>query len=529
MSNIQIRLFNLTENQDFINTYKDMIAIQGMRANDADLKKLDKDIKQRLKNLNITLTGGYKGVVNKIRSKVLEPQLTSSFKGLGEGLTSVIGTESQPDYAVMKGGVLQPEESVEYKLLASPAIIESGTNNITNVDRSIKIGGRIVSQLNKIREGLNIENILVKDTIQKKIQPLRGIQIENWYSERTGKKRPSSKAAGIAFTKEANLAYEEYLRKPEEGNYTLDSIKLLIGKLRAFDTDTVLDYLKKSEKETYQALKDKSHNVMITFPYIDRSNGGEQYRLPTAMINFSAAGKGWFSGKHFYLKYEPKSTGIDFKLYIETKIQKQIEKVINDNLKSAVDEILGSQINKFNRAVTGMSMQTVNVDTRSKGLVGLDFEAGLKIFGHGKPGSIPQGGVSARIPRRKSSAFTSRTAAARQTLAQTKVPSMGNFISNKTIADLTKREMMRRMPIGPVGGPPLSSRVLTYRTGRFVRSLQVIADLRSQTIQYYYNPNYWIHEATSRNPRNLIDSSINSVAKTLFGKRFELIKANQSL
>jgi hypothetical protein len=106
---------------------------------------------------------------------------------------------------------------------------------------------------------------------------------------------------------------------------------------------------------------------------------------------------------------------------------------------------------------------------------------------------------------------------------------MGDFITNDTITALTQREMMRRMPIGPVGGPPLSRKVLTYRTGRFVQSLKVIADMRSQAMQYYYDPRYWIHETTNRNPRDLIDSSLNSVTRNLFSKRFNLIKAERSL
>lgn len=144
-------------------------------------------------------------------------------------------------------------------------------------------------------------------------------------------------------------------------------------------------------------------------------------------------------------------------------------------------------------------------------------------------GSIPIGNIkypSKYIPRRKSSAFTSRTAAAIQTLKETKIPSMGDFVTDDTITALTKREMMRRMPVGPVGGTPLSNRVLTYRTGRFVQSLQVFADMRNMQMQYYYNPNYWTHESTSRDPRNLITASLNSVTRSLFNKRFNLTKSD---
>ena len=135
------------------------------------------------------------------------------------------------------------------------------------------------------------------------------------------------------------------------------------------------------------------------------------------------------------------------------------------------------------------------------------------------------------VRKTSGSAFQSRIGSVRSLLQETRVktPSMGDFVTDDTITALTKREMLRRMPIGPIGGPPKSSRVLTYRTGRFVNSVQVIADMRSKAMQYYYDPNYWIHEATSRNPRNLIDSSINSVTRSLFGRRFNLVKANQSL
>jgi hypothetical protein len=155
-----------------------------------------------------------------------------------------------------------------------------------------------------------------------------------------------------------------------------------------------------------------------------------------------------------------------------------------------------------------------------------------------KTKSIPIGKI--KIPKTKisrkstGSAFQSRIGSIRSILSETRTatrvkPSMGDFITDDTITALTKREMLRRMPIGPVGGPPKSSRVLTYRTGRFVNSLQVMVDMKSAIMQYYYDPNYWVHEATSRNPRNLIDSSLNSVTRALFGKRFNLIKANQGL
>lgn len=156
-------------------------------------------------------------------------------------------------------------------------------------------------------------------------------------------------------------------------------------------------------------------------------------------------------------------------------------------------------------------------------------------------GSIPIGKVGPSdltkiIPRRRKgtkSAFTSRIPSVLETLRRTKVSdrqlSLEDRMSDNSLASLVKREMMRRMPIGPVGGKPLSSAVLTYRTGNFVNSLDIVKNIKTQRIRYYYDKAYWKHEATSRDPRNLIASSINSVVYALFKKKYVITKSNRRL
>jgi hypothetical protein len=212
------------------------------------------------------------------------------------------------------------------------------------------------------------------------------------------------------------------------------------------------------------------------------------------------------------------------------------ETAVVDRIKEALNPVLS---NTFNKNVVEIIKDTdlEGYLNNAQNLKELSGEAVAEVKAD-TSGSLPIGKI--KIPsytvKRKStgSAFQSRIGSIRSILSETRAatrvkPSIGDFITDDTITALTKREMLRRMPIGPVGGPPKSSRVLTYRTGRFVNSLQVMADMKSATMQYYYNPNYWVHEATSRNPRNLIGSSLSSVTRALFGKRFNLIKANQGL
>jgi hypothetical protein len=99
----------------------------------------------------------------------------------------------------------------------------------------------------------------------------------------------------------------------------------------------------------------------------------------------------------------------------------------------------------------------------------------------------------------------------------------------KTISDIQMSVLIRKkteqiMPHGPLRGPPLSPTVLTYRTGQFVESLNVIQDFRNQIIRYYYSPNYLAHETTRRAPRFLLQKSIREVVQQEYGVKFKIIR-----
>jgi hypothetical protein len=311
-------------------------------------------------------------------------------------------------------------------------------------------------------------------------------------------------------------------------NLLYDQAASIVKELNSISPNQKLfDYLKQNQRESFEALKSKAKNVLVTWPVIVGGIGSTTISsLKVAEITFS--GDDYFNSKFFYIKVKrDAAASITFYPYIKTPIEKRILAEFDKDNFAAAAFAIQNQLKKFESKESIIKYKRRG--SKEELSISATFYAAMLGKDDVPAGSIPQGKVRVNIPRRKSSAFTSRTAPARRLLRETKQPSMGDFITNDTITALTQREMMRRMPIGPVGGPPLSRKVLTYRTGRFVQSLKVIADMRSQAMQYYYDPRYWIHETTNRNPRDLIDSSLNSVTRNLFSKRFNLIKAERSL
>jgi hypothetical protein len=98
-------------------------------------------------------------------------------------------------------------------------------------------------------------------------------------------------------------------------------------------------------------------------------------------------------------------------------------------------------------------------------------------------------------------------------------------ISDAQITALVQKDVEKRMPKGPLRGPPLSPTVLTYRTGMFVDSIKIIQNLRQNIMTYYYAPNYRIHERRgARAPRLLLQPSIRSVVKEIYSEKFRILR-----
>ena len=101
----------------------------------------------------------------------------------------------------------------------------------------------------------------------------------------------------------------------------------------------------------------------------------------------------------------------------------------------------------------------------------------------------------------------------------------GRFISKVQMTALVQRAVVQKMPKGPRRGPPLSDDVLTYRSGRFARSVQIaLLNYKTSVIRFFYDPVYQVHEPT-RSPSDLIESSIREVTQQLYGRQFNILRA----
>lgn len=109
-------------------------------------------------------------------------------------------------------------------------------------------------------------------------------------------------------------------------------------------------------------------------------------------------------------------------------------------------------------------------------------------------------------------------------LSERKRESISRFASTQELSASVQKSLFSRMPKGPPRGKPLSDTMLTNRTGTFVRSVTAFLDFKNKLISYYYDPKYWVHEVTSRDPRVLIKQSIRNLVTTTVSKQFNIVK-----
>lgn len=290
-------------------------------------------------------------------------------------------------------------------------------------------------------------------------------------------------------------------------------------------TNYIFGYLKKYQKDLYQEVKDKSRAMVVTIPILS-SDKQRITSYPTTFLFFQ--GENYLNQNNFHIVHSFNNPAISITPYLSNTVTQKVIKDMQTLMTKEHDNYLGQTLKDMDEYLGQINQKKIET-TNLKRTSNLNSRIQAFILGSNKPEmSIPLGTVRA-VPRRKSSAFTSRRTPARSILRETRkeVDSIGEFVTDEQITALVKREMMRRMPIGPVGGSPLSSRVLTFRTGRFVNSTKIFADHRRKQMQYFYNPIYWVHERTSRDPRSLINSSISSVALALFKKRYSVVKMDR--
>ena len=136
---------------------------------------------------------------------------------------------------------------------------------------------------------------------------------------------------------------------------------------------------------------------------------------------------------------------------------------------------------------------------------------------------VAKGKISLREKAKKWTRIR-RITTGKEIIQEPKRTSMNAFISSKFLTTEVMKEMSKRMPHGPIGGYPLAKTILTYRTGRFVNSLRMFIDYRTNMVQYYYNPMYYVHETTTRDPKRLIESSTRTILSSFFTRQFKILK-----
>lgn len=121
------------------------------------------------------------------------------------------------------------------------------------------------------------------------------------------------------------------------------------------------------------------------------------------------------------------------------------------------------------------------------------------------------------------------------TTSETREPSILQATSSvfqRLITTVPEQELVRRlrtsvalrMPKGPPGGRITQPDILTYRTGTFVRSIEAFYDRKLKAVKYFYAPNYYVHEQTGRDPRDLIEGSLSKVIQRAVGGQVRIFK-----
>ena len=521
--------------------------------------------------VNLAFAEGNKDIAKELRAKltlqrkdVLEPEITRFFypdeDQFIEGNMSMLvrpgkaGTNEPDAVAYSRDtGEINPRLSTEFKLLASQR--ETG---------EIRLGGtKVASDLALLRDNISkyatrrkrfadrVERLPLRELYLDSGKPVPGgtdtSQIDTVLSERflTRQEGGSFKPVYTAIGDNDTL-YKDFVRSvgyssiykeiidqiaSSEAKTDKQVSNLIVKGLQKLNSNRQLfGFLRKYYPEVYEGIEFKGRNVLITLP--TRNNN----LVPSAVISFTEPNFVNYSNFKIpkdSIESSEKNNGILLEVYLKTEIATKIRKALTASLDNAGTAILDRQVINLQQVLAKNYAKNTRIDKTTFKEFNGELVAG--IWGFGKPASIPMGKVKAvpkrrkkyvfsSVPRRKKAAMQSRIEPIRSLLRETRpyTESISNFITDDTISALTKREMLRRMPIGPVGGPPLSGNVLTFRTGRFVNSVEVFTDQKNKQISYFYDPVYRIHEVTSRDPRNLIRSSISAVALSIFKQRFQI-------
>lgn len=231
-------------------------------------------------------------------------------------------------------------------------------------------------------------------------------------------------------------------------------------------------------------------------------------KVNALILNF---GSNDFTSKYFGARLDGSS--------IRVFIKSEIEKLFLQQLANEAPTLqMGNRLDEFDKAVRNL----INGGSEIKSLFNGDISYVIPTGG-----SIPMSKAYLNFSTIKnpikSQFITSGKEAIEGVSAKQEQYSMGTFLSTEYLKLLVIKQVVQKMPHGEPGGPPAPvPGILTYRTGRFANSIDLLVNYKTRVVKYYYNPIYYVHEHTSRDPRVLIRSSIESVLASRFKQTFNI-------
>jgi hypothetical protein len=299
-----------------------------------------------------------------------------------------------------------------------------------------------------------------------------------------------TKASTIGTSKITDLLKDEAIKQTTTTTESKTLDRPMIDKLNAGKGALLFNVIK-SDPTLYELFYRKSRFLQLT-----KQIAGGPVQVTSIFIP-----KSDFTVPPFKFRY---SDG-DSTIYIS--LDDPYEKALLDKVKevSAIN-MSEATMDQFIKGFEQLKFKTTTLKTTAK--TGNQFTISIPTGG-----SIPIATNKVKKGIRKS----------KPTIQKSQQPQ--KVISDAQITALVRKDVEKRMPKGPLRGPPLSPTVLTYRTGMFVDSIKVIQDLRQNIMTYYYAPNYKIHERRgARAPRLLIQPSIRSVVQDIYSEKFRILR-----
>ena len=334
---------------------------------------------------------------------------------------------------------------------------------------------------------------------------LKGGEVGNVAEAKLKANSKSKTTIGQVAGRELSRAVTKNLRRSVEEETSLDDAPINVTK---FLRDNASKLNSANGKRIFNALK----GTHLEAEFYNKSKILQIFAQTEAGISVSnfVFPKSAFKNPPFgaAIRQNKKNSGLSLFIYLNSAIEKNLLRILSsDDIPTIVMEDTTKEFQKGIKKLGKQKFTNIKSTTtlRDTGTFVFNYKIAVPTGG-----SIPMSTGNIKKGRRK----------------QSKAIGPQKIISRAAFQASVQRSVRARMPTGPVGGPPLSSEVLTWRTGIFQRSVQIRSlNHRKRLVTYLYNPIYGVHEATDRDPRELIENSIRSIVRQRFGKEYNVFKA----